>query len=256
MIATMAEHRITLIDPKATPAIRFARRVSRMTARDALLISNVAFLAIVALAFVASVVVFLLNRASERAKDRELAAYQTTAELRIHSARADAASALERAIARDVESVQARERTAMLVRDAAALHAQTMAARALPLQAPRPAIEHIGARIANRTLSSEQRANMIAVLIAHPGEVTVINGPGPEAERYAGDVRVIFNVSGWKVESGIVIEPRIPLTPLSLVLGTSEQDVAVRKAFDLAGVAVASRPRSPMDRPTTIYVGS
>ncbi|MDB5480525.1 MAG: hypothetical protein JWO83_1578 [Caulobacteraceae bacterium] len=227
-----------------------------MTARDALLISNVAFLTLVALAFVASVVVFFLNRASERAKDRELAAYQTAAELRIHSARADAAAALERAISRDADSVQARERTAMFVREAAALHAQTMAARVLPLPPPRAAIGHSGERTVNRTLSSEQRARMISVLIAHPGQITVINDAGPEPERYAADLRVIFNVSGWKVESGIVIEPRIPLAPLSLVLGTSEQDMAVRKAFEGAGVAVPDRPRSPMDRPTTIYVGS
>jgi hypothetical protein len=227
-----------------------------MTVRDALLLSNIAFLALVALAFVASVVVFLLNRASERAKDRELAAYQTAAEMRIHSAQADAAAALERAVAGASENLRTKERTAMLVREAVALHAQTLASRTPPaLEAP-PAAEPIGAKIADRTLSTDQRGKMLAILIRRPGDVTVMSGIGSEAERYAAEIRGIFSAAGWTVESGVVVEPKIPLAPLSLVLGTSGQDLAVRKAFHAAGVAVADRPRSPMDRPSTIYVGS
>jgi hypothetical protein len=97
---------------------------------------------------------------------------------------------------------------------------------------------------------------MVSALIANPGQVTIMNSVGSDTERYAADLRVIFNVSGWTVESGVVIEPKIPLAPLSLVLGDSPQDMAIRQAFEAAGVAVADRPRSPMDRPTTIYVGS
>jgi hypothetical protein len=232
-----------------------------MTVRDALLLSNIAFLALVALAFVASVVVFVLNRASEKAKDRELAAYQTAAEMRIHSAQADAAAALERAVAGASENLRTKERTAMLVREAVALHAQTLAARTpAALEAP-SASEPIGAapidaKVADRTLSTDQRGKMLAILIRRPGEVTVMSGVGAEAERYATEIRAIFSAAGWTVESGVVVEPKMPLAPLSLVLGTSGQDLAVRKAFQAAGVAAANRPRSPMDRPSTIYVGS
>jgi hypothetical protein len=226
-----------------------------MTVRDALIFSNIAFLALVALAFVASVVVFLLNRASERAKDRELAAYQTAAEMSIHSARADAAEALERAVAAAAENLRTKERTAMLVREAVTLHAQTLAARTPALEAP-PVAQPIGDNTGDRTLSADQRGRMIAVLIRHQGDVTVMSGIGSEAERYAAEVRTVFSAAGWKVESGVVVAPKMPLAPLSLVLGTSGQDQAVRKAFQEAGVNVSSRPRSPMDRPTTIYVGS
>jgi hypothetical protein len=66
----------------------------------------------------------------------------------------------------------------------------------------------------------------------------------------------VFSASGWKVESGVVVDPKIPLAPLSLVLGASEQDKAVRTAFQAAGLTAPDRPRSPMDRPSTIYVGS
>lgn len=226
-----------------------------MSVRDALLFSNVAFLALVALAFVASVIVFFLNRANERAKDRELAAYQTAAELRIHSARADAAAAIERAIAGEAENLRAKERTALLVRDAVALHAQTLAAAKSPPVAALPAAENVDDNIADRTLSNDQRGKMIAVLIRRQGDVTVMNGIGSDTEAYAAEIRAVFSAAGWKVESGVVVEPRIPLAPLSLVAGASGQDVAVRRAFQAAGVAVRDRLRSPMDRPTTIYVG-
>jgi len=226
-----------------------------MTVRDALLLSNIAFLGLVALAFVASVVVFLLNRASERAKDRELAAYQTTAEMRIHSARADAAEALERAVAGQAENLRARERTALIVREAVALHAQALAARTPALEAPQAAAPG-GDETVDRTLSTDQRGRMIAVLIRRRGDVTVMNGMGSEAERYAADVRAVFSAAGWNVESGVVVAPKTPLAPLSLVLGTTGQDLTVRKAFEAAGVNVGDRPRSPMDRPSTIYVGS
>jgi hypothetical protein len=226
-----------------------------MTVRDALLLSNVAFLTLVALAFVASTIVFLLNRASERAKDRELSAYHAASELRIHSARADAAAALERAVAGEAENLKTRERTAMLVREAAALHARTLAVRARAVEGP-PTVPRIAEKFTERPLSNEQRATMVSVLIRHPGQVTVINGVGADTERCAADLRVIFSVSGWTVGSGVVVDPRIPLAPLSLVLGTSAQDMAIREAFKAAGVTVVDRPRSSMDRPTTIYVGS
>jgi hypothetical protein len=226
-----------------------------MTIRDALLLSNIAFLALVALAFVASTIVFLLNRASERAKDRELSAYHAASQLQIHSARADAAAALERAVAGEAENLKTRERTALLVREAAAIHAQTLAARARAVEGPQ-AVPRIAEKFTERALSNEQRARMVSVLIAHPSQVTVINGVGSDTERYAADLRVIFSASGWTVESGATIDPKTPLAPLSLVLGTSAQDMAIREAFKAAGVTVVDRPRSSMDRPTTIYVGS
>ncbi len=227
-----------------------------MTVRDALILSNIAFLGLVALAFVASVVVFLLNRSSERAKDRELAAYQTTAEMRINSARADAAEALERAVMGETENLRARERTAMLVREAVVMHARALATRTPTpaLEAPAPA-EAAGDEVADRTLSADQRGKMIAVLIRLHGDITVMSGAGSEAERYAADIRSVFSAAGWKVETGVVVAPKVPLAPLSLVLGTSGQDLAVRIAFQAAGVHVGDRPRSAMDRPSTIYVG-
>lgn len=229
-----------------------------MTAREALLISNIAFMALVALAFVAAVVVFFLNRSSERAKDRQLAAYQAAAEARIQTARAEAAVAIERAVAGESENVRARERTAMLVREAAALHARALASRATPGAPPPPAALAAPQAAApwDGTLSSEQRGRMIAALIRRPGKVTLMSDSGPGAERLSAELRSVFTASGWRVESGIVVDPKIPLAPLSLVIGATEQDKAVRRAFAAAGVPAADRPRSPLDRPTTIYVGS
>lgn len=226
-----------------------------MSSRDALLLSNIVFLALAALVFIAGMVAFLLNRANERAKDRELAAYHASAQVRINSAQADAAAALERAVAREAENLKSKERTATILRDVVALHAQTLAARTPALAAPPPAARLTG-EIDDRTLSSDQRAKMASVLIRRHGDVTVMNGIGAEAERYAAEIRAVFTAAGWNVETGVAIEPEPPLAPLSLVLGTTAQDMAVRKAFEAAGVAVAYRPRSPMDRPTTIYVGS
>ena len=244
-----------------------------MTVRDALIISNVAFLTLAALTFIAGMFVFFLNRAVERAKDRELSNYQTAAEVRIQSARADAAAALERALAREEENLRTRERTALLVRDAAALHVQALTARTPAAPAlPPPAVQSLpagaapaapalpaaagGERTAEGALSGDQRGKMIAMLIRHRGDVTVINGMGADSERHAAELRAVFRAAGWQVESGVVIQPKVPLARLSLVLGTTEQDKLVRRAFAAAGVGVADRPRSPMDRPTTIYVGS
>jgi hypothetical protein len=234
-----------------------------MTVRDALMLSNAAFLLFGALTIIAGVFLLFLNRAVERTKDRELAAYQTAAEVRIHSARADAAEALERAVARETENLKTRALTALLVRDAVALHAQTLAARSQGPQAvgasPAPTL-HAGAPggdgLADGTLSGDQRGKMISILIRRPGDVTVMNGAGSDAERRAAELRAVFRASGWQVESGVAIDPKVPLAPLSLVLGTSEQDKAVRRAFAAAGVGVTERPRSPIDRPTTIYVGA
>jgi hypothetical protein len=257
----MAEHRITLVERLPGRTFQPARRESRMTARDALMLSTIAFLALAALTVVAGVFVVFLSRISERDKDRDLAAYQTAAELRIHSARADAADALDRALAREGENTQSRERTAMLAREAAALLAQVTAARAQPPALPPPATTARAAeppveRTADGRLSAAQRGRMIAVLIRRPGDITVMNATGADAERQAADIRAVFSASGWKVESGVVVDPKIPLAPLSLVLGASEQDKAVRTAFQAAGLTAPDRPRSPMDRPSTIYVGS
>jgi hypothetical protein len=251
----MAEHRITLIEPRALRPRYPAGRVFRPTVGDALFLSHVAFLVLAALTLIAGIAVVLLSGAVERDKDRALATYQSDAEIRIHSASADAAEALERAVEGRIDALTTTERTAMLVREAAALNAQAPVANA-PATEARPAADPIVEREVERTLSSDQRARMIGVLIQHPGQVTLLNGRGAEAERYAGALKVLFNVSGWTVESGIVTQPRIPLAPLSVVLGFSEQDLAVRQAFEAAGVAVTERPRSPVDRPTTIYVGS
>ncbi len=251
----MTEHRITLIEPRALQPRYLAARVSRPSLGDAALLSNVAFLVLAALTLMAGVAVVLLSGVLERDKDRTLAAYQSDAEIRIHSARADAAEAIEQAAETQADALTAKERTAMLLRQAAALSAQAAVA-GTPEAEARPAADPIGERIVDRTLSSDQRARMISVLIRHPGQVTVLNSRGAETERYAGALKVLFSVSGWTVESGVVSEPRIPLPPLSVVLGISEQDLAVRQAFEAAGVPVTDRVRSPIDRPTTIYVGS
>ena len=227
-----------------------------MTVRDALFLSTVAFLVLAALTLVAGVIVVLLSRANDRARERELAASRTAGETRVHTALADAVAALERLLAREAEHLRAGERTATLLREAPAPHAQTLADRALAVEAG-PVVARIAQRSADRTLSDDQRGKMVSVLMRRSGDVMVVNGIGTEAGRRAAEMRAIFRASGWKVESGVVIDPKIPLlASLSVVLGTSEQDVVVREAFAVAGVAVADRPRSPMDRPTTIYVSS
>ena len=58
-----------------------------------LLLSNSLFFVTSSLALVASIGVFLLTRANDRAKDRELAAYQAKATVEINQARNDAAQA-------------------------------------------------------------------------------------------------------------------------------------------------------------------
>ena len=251
----MVEHRITLIESRALGPRYPAGRAPRLSVGDALFISHVAFLVLAALTLIAGVAVVLLNGAVERDKDRTLASYQSDAEIRIHTASADAAEAIERAVEGRIDALTTTQRTAMLVREAAALNARAPVAGA-PAAEARPAADPIIETVVERTLSSDQRARMVGVLIQHPGQVTVLSGRGAEAERYAGALKVLFNVSGWTVESGVVTQPRIPLAPLSVVLGISEQDLTVRHAFEAAGVAVTDRPRSPIDRPTTIYVGS
>ena len=248
----MAEHRITLIEPMAVQANPLVRRLLRLSARDALLISNIAFLTLAALTLVASMVVFSLYLAHEREKDRELAAHDAAAAVRIHSASADAAAALERAVARDSENLLTRERTAMLDREAAASRAQAppTTAQAAPIS-PRTAQP-----FAERTMSSEQRAKFIAELIQYPGQVMVLTGAGAETERYADALKVLFSVSGWVVESGVAVGPRASAAPVSVVLGSSSQDIAIRRAFEAAGVAASDRPRAPTDRPCTIYIGA
>jgi hypothetical protein len=234
-------------------------RVSRMTVRDALLISTVAFIGLAGLTIVAGMIVVLLSRASERASARQAAAFRDEAEIRIHAARAEAAAAIDRALAREEENLRSRERTAMLVRDAVALHAQVLATRAPPAPMAAPSLPPpapLAVAAADGSLSPIQRGRLISVLMRSPGDVTVINGVGLVAERHAADVRAVFTAAGWRVESGVVVDPKIPLAPVSLVLGRSAQDQTVRQAFQAAGVAAADRPRSPMDRPTTVYVGS
>jgi hypothetical protein len=227
-----------------------------MNVRDALFLSTVAFLVLAALTLVAGVIVVFLGRANDRARERELAAYRTAGETRIHSALADAVAALERLVARQGEHLKAVERTATLPREPAAQHAPALADSAMAVEAG-PVVPRIAQRTADGALSDDQRGKMVSVLMRRPGDVMVVNGIGTEAGRRAAEMRAIFRASGWKVESSVVIDPKIPLlASLSVVLGASEQDVAVREAFAVAGVAVAERRRSPMDRPTTIYVSS
>jgi hypothetical protein len=225
-----------------------------MTVRDALVISNITFVVLVALAFVVGGLSLFLNSVNERAHDRELAAYQTRSELRIQRARADAAATLQRAIDSETENLRTRERTALLMHDTAAMQAQTASQRARAVEAP-PATPRLGYKAADRTLSTAQRAKMISVLIERPGQITIVNGRTPEAEQYAAALTVIFRVSRWSVDSGVVADPRVRLPPLSLVEGSSEQDTAVRRSFAAAGVEVADQPPGPMDRPGTLYVG-
>lgn len=221
-----------------------------MTVRDALLISNIVFVVLVALAFVVGGLSLFLNSVNERAHDRELAAYQTRSELRIQRARADAAAALQQAIDSETEQLRSKEHTAMIMRDTVALLAQ----RVRPGEPP-PTTPRLGYEAGDRTLSTAQRAKMLSVLIERPGQITIVNGRTVEAEQYAAALRVIFRVSRWNVESGVVADPGSPLPPLSLVEGSPEQDMVVRRSFDAAGVEVADRPAGPMDRPGTLYVG-
>ena len=97
---------------------------------------------------------------------------------------------------------------------------------------------------------------MVSVLIRRPGDVAVLNSAGFEAERRAAEIKAIFRACGWKVASDGGVQAKVGGGSVSLVLGTSEQDAAVRSAFAAAGVAVTERPPGPTDRPTTIYVGS
>jgi hypothetical protein len=251
----MAEHRITLIEARALRPRYLAGKVSGPTLGDALVLSHVALLVLAALTLIAGVAVVLLDAAVERDKDRALAVYQSDAEIRIHSASANAAEALERAVEARIDALTTTERSAMLVREAAALNAQAPVAGP-PAAEARPTADPVVEKVVDRTLSSDQRARIVEVLLQHPGRVTVLSVRGAEAEKYAGALKVLFSVSGWTVESGVVTQPRNPLAPLSVVLGFSEQDLAVRQAFEAAGVAVADRTRSPIDQPTTIYVGS
>ena len=224
-----------------------------MTVRDALLLSTIAFLVLAGLTLAAGVIAVFLGRANERAKNRELAAFRTAGETRVHAVRADAAAVLERLLAREAEALKTIERTAMLVHEAA-LHVRTPGAEAAAVEAD-PAVRRIAQQGADGALSAEQRGKMVSILIRRPGDVAVIHGVGSDAERRAAEIRAIFKASGWTVQSSGAVEPNVPSASLSLVLETSERDVAVRNAFGAAGVAITERPRAPTDQPITIYVG-
>lgn len=97
------------IDPTAIPTNHRGTRRSDMSLTGWLLFSNSIFFVTSALALVASITVFLLTRANDRAKDRELEAYQAKAQTEIAQTKADAARANEHVASLELKIEEARE---------------------------------------------------------------------------------------------------------------------------------------------------
>lgn len=148
-------------------------------------VSNFAFFAVAALAVVASLTVFLLARAEERAKDRELQRYRIAAQAEIAKARATAAEAGARAEAAHAESVKL----------------------ALDLEKTRETLAKLKQP---RELSDEQKQALLKVFekwkdiaeTARPGvhiDLAFASVSDPDSQQYAMQFMKVFHDAGMPV---------------------------------------------------------
>ncbi len=243
-------------------------RPSPVTLEGALLIANVLFVALGALTLVAGLAVLLLNRAMDRAKDREIA------HLRIEAAAAKATAAGQLAVmeSRLVDWLGSRAPTD--AEPAVAQPAPPNIPLAVPpgagsrpspptplrgdpffspAPAPAPASDAV---FAPRHLTPAQKQRMEAILRLAPAIIMITTDGHAEPEAFADELQAIFTVAGWHVDRALYASLDRPLAPLSANLKSSPIDVAVRGAFAASGLPLTARDPVDARADREIFVGS
>jgi len=243
-------------------------RPSAVTLEGALLLANILFVALGALTLVAGLAVLLLNRATDRAKDREIA------HLRIEAATAKATAAGQLSVmeSRLVDWLGFRAPAdaslgpPRLAAPAAQL-AVPQSAPAFASAAPGRAASEIfspapdagpvnEAAITPRRLTGAQKQRMEAILKLAPAVVMLTTDGHAEPEAFADELQSVFTAAGWHVDRALYASLDRPLAPLSANLKSSPIDVAVKGAFAAAGLPLS--PRDPVDAKADreIFIGS
>jgi hypothetical protein len=260
----------TYVSPMAvTPS---HRRPSRVSLEGALVLANVAFLALGGLTLLAGIAVLMLGRAVDRLKDREIA------DLRVEAATASATAAGQMAA---VESrlltwlgahsppaeAPAAPRLAATPPPAAALASPNrfVDARAAPppplkpveiLSMPAdPGAGAVGGG-AQRHLVPAQRQRMESILRLAPSMIMITTDGHAEPERFADELQSVFVEAGWHVDRAVYASLNRPLAPLSANLKPTPIDVAVRGAFAASGLTLAARDSADVNADREIFVGS
>jgi hypothetical protein len=239
-----------------------------VTLEGALLLANVLFIALGALTLVAGLAVLLLNRAMDRAKDREIA------HLRIEAAAAKATAAGQMSVmeSRMVDWLGARAPSdaeppagrpaAPNIPLAVPPSAASRPSPPTPLPAdqffsPAPAPTAASdAVFAPRHLTAAQKQRMEAILRLAPSIIMITTDGHAEPEAFADELQAIFTLAGWHVDRALYASLDRPLAPLSANLKSTPIDVAVRGAFAASGLHLTARDPIDARADREIFVGS
>jgi hypothetical protein len=235
---------MTQIEPSATPTNQRGRRGFGVPLNSLLLVSNTVFFIFSALAVASSVAVFLLTRAYDREKDRELTAYQASARVEIADASKRATEALERAVAQSAENLKTAERTAQLEKDAAQLRKDTATVSS--------AVKTVQSNLMPRRLLPAQREAFAAALKAGvPGTVEVVSLMDGTDKALAVDLSAAFAGAGWAVISPSVLGPGVPFPALGVTFVNRAHKQQVESAFRAVGLNFVQESRRADNYPSS-----
>jgi hypothetical protein len=181
---------MTQIEPSAAPTNQRGNRGSGLTLNALLLLSNAVFFVFSALAIAASITVFLLTRANDRQKDRELDRYKAEAAVQVANAHATAEKAKADAAAARAEAEQAHLATAEIARGLGATRKTLNDAQS------------------HRVLAEAQTLALVEQLKSFrpTGTFLVAAAATPEAQSYGYQLLGAFQVAGVPMPAGVTLQ--------------------------------------------------
>jgi uncharacterized membrane protein len=239
--------------------------------QGALVLANVIFLILGSLTLIAGVVVLMLGRALDRARDQEIA------HLRLEAATtaANAANQLATVESRLLTWIGAHNSSTDLTGATGRLAAPAVGptttiphpdrdARTAP--PPIKPVEVLSLTpdaapagvtpAAQRRLTDTQRQKMEAILRVAPSMIMITTDGHAEPERFADELQSVFVDAGWHVDRAVYASLTRPLAPLSANLKPTPIDVAVRGAFAAASLSLIPRDSADPNADREIFVGS
>jgi hypothetical protein len=106
-----------------------------------------------------------------------------------------------------------------------------------------------------RAITPDQRDRMVRILGLAPDSVVVTSDGSNEAEAFADQLAGVFRDAGWKVERSLFVSLKRPLPPLSADLMREPRDQAVIAAFAAGGYTLRRRDPDAAVQTREIFVG-
>jgi hypothetical protein len=96
---------------------------------------------------------------------------------------------------------------------------------------------------------------MVAVLRGARGNIWLVTGEDADAQNYAAELAGIFHQAGWNEHRSLLSGVDLP-AGFSFVPDPDSPQWLVSRAFEIAGLRLAQRPKSSDEPTPAIYIGN